>query len=111
MGENCWSDVPEGLRGDRSQDTRGWQLRTRAQVTPIGTGESCWEMGGWWESLEVSFILSVKQEARLSSGSEEGRRILKSEEEEEENSSQSGTREGNEWTRDGTRPLNSVLLK
>lgn len=96
---------------DQSTDN-SYRNGTTAQVTPIGTGESCWEMGGWWESLEVSFIFSVRQEARLSSGSAEGRRILKSEEgEEEENSCRSGTREGNEWARDGSRPLNSVLLK
>lgn len=90
MGENCWSNVLEGVRRDRSQDTRmaapdqstdnSYRNGTTAQVTPIGTGESCWEMGGWWESLKVSFIFSVKQGARLSSGSAEGRRILKSEE-------------------------------
>lgn len=85
---------------DQSTDN-SYRNGTTAQVTPMGTAESCWEMGGWWEA---SFIFSVKQEAHLSSGSEEGRRILKAEEGEEEHSCRSGTREGNEWNRDGTRP-------
>lgn len=78
-----WERVA-GVSSLSSQDTRG-SSRPKAQITPIGTGESCWEVGGGWEFLEASFIFSVKQDARVSAGREKGRRRWRSEEGEEEN--------------------------
>lgn len=70
-----------------------------------------------WQSLEVSSIFSVKQEARASGRSEEERRRWRSEEGNEEDPCQSGVGDGSGRTGDGLgwpgcmRPLKSVLLK